>query len=56
MEITQDYGMENKPKTTWQKIKFYFGICHLCGGKIKRWSWTKAYCEKCDNNWNVNGL
>jgi len=45
-----------KPKTLWEKIKFWFGICHLCGGKVKRLYWKKAQCNKCKTIFNVEGL
>jgi len=47
--------MNKYPKTFFEKIKFYFGYCE-CGGKVKRWSWPKAYCSKCDKTWRVSGL
>ena len=32
--------------------------CPNCGGRIKRWSWHKAYCtnKKCNKTFNVTGL
>jgi len=53
-----------KPKTLKQKIAKYwfkkfhrltFG-CPACGGKVKRWSWTKAICQKCGKDYGVKGL
>ena len=54
----KDKKMENKnPKTLWEKIKFYIGICHLCGGKVRRVGyWKKAQCNKCKTIFNVEGL
>jgi len=46
-----------KPETLWEKIKFYFGICHLCGGKVRRVGyWKKAQCNKCKTIFDVEGL